>query len=168
MDRLESNVKRQIPLGGNILLAATICAILVALSAQAQVQWAKRIASTTSFPGGGHLRSRKAIVTVHPSAYARSRVTITIWKDMFTKRPGEGQPVLARRTIWETAPIFGYWNAEGDCLVCGTGGWTLKDFELWKWRAVKGALPPWPVPHYVKAWSDVWDHPPADKEPGWS
>src|ERR1035438_4905506 len=53
MGSLKFNVKRQIPLGGNILLAAIICAILVTLSAQAQVQWAKRIASTTSFPGGG-------------------------------------------------------------------------------------------------------------------
>src|ERR1017187_11012456 len=53
MGRLKFNVKRQIPLGGNILLEAIICAILVTLSAQAQVQWAKRIASTTSFPGGG-------------------------------------------------------------------------------------------------------------------
>ena len=67
---------------------------------------------------------------------------------MFTKRPADGQAVLARRTILETAPIVGYWNGEGDCLVCGTDGWTLKDFDLWKWRAVKGALPPlaraWP------------------------
>src|ERR1035441_4155282 len=53
MGRLESTVKRQIPLGGNILLAATICAILVAPFAHAQVQWAERIASTTSLPGGG-------------------------------------------------------------------------------------------------------------------
>ena len=105
------------------------------------------------------LRSRKAIVAVHPSAYALSRVTITIWKDMFTKRPADGQAVLARRTIWETAPIFGYWNGEGDCLVCGTDGWTLKDFDLWKWRAVKGALPPWPVPGPVKGWSYVWHTP---------
>ena len=53
MGRLESTVKRQIPLGGNILLAATICAFLVAPFAHAQVQWAERIASTTSLPGGG-------------------------------------------------------------------------------------------------------------------
>ena len=113
------------------------------------------------------LRSRKAIVAVHPSAYALSRVTITIWKDMFTKRPADGQAVLGRRTIWETAPIFGYWNGEGDCLVCGTDGWTLKDFDLWKWRAVKGALPPWPVPGPVKGWSDVWHTPPEDQQPVW-
>src|ERR1035441_1792586 len=53
MGRLESNVKRQNPLGGNILLAATICAILVAPSALAQVLWAERLASTTSLPAAG-------------------------------------------------------------------------------------------------------------------
>src|ERR1035438_3214671 len=45
--------KKQILLGGNILLAATICTILVPPSAQAQVQWANRIASTTNLPAAG-------------------------------------------------------------------------------------------------------------------
>src|ERR1039458_1387204 len=45
--------KKQIPLGVNILLAATICIALLAPSAHAEFQWAKRIASTASLPGGG-------------------------------------------------------------------------------------------------------------------
>ena len=57
-------------------------------------------------------------------------MTLTIWKDMFTKRPAVGQAMLACRTIWETAPIFGVWNADGDCLVCGTGDWMLMDYEI--------------------------------------
>ena len=39
-------MKRQTPSGSNVLLAATVCFSLLALSAQAQFQWAKRIAST--------------------------------------------------------------------------------------------------------------------------
>jgi hypothetical protein len=86
---------------------------------------------------------------------------------MFTKRPADGQDLLARRTIWETAPIFGVWNADGDCLVCGTGDWMLMDYEIWKWQALKHVLPPWPVPGPVKGWSDVWHTPPADQQPVW-
>jgi len=87
---------------------------------------------------------------------------------MFSKRPADGQAIMACRTIWKTQPLFGAWNGEGDCLVCGTGWWTLKDFDIWKWRAFPGeALPPCPVPGPVKGWSDVWKNPPGDQEPVW-
>jgi len=89
------------------------------------------------------------------------------WQDIFTRRPADGQAILARRTIEETQPVFGHWNAEGDCLVCGTGWWTLKDFDIWRWRAVSRPLPRSSVPHPVKGWSDVWHDPPEDQQPVW-
>ena len=52
MCKLKPDAKRQIPCGSNILLAATVCAAMVTSPVQAQFQWAKRIASTTSLPGG--------------------------------------------------------------------------------------------------------------------
>jgi hypothetical protein len=44
--------KKQIP-ARNILLAATICAALLATSAQAQFQWSKRVASISRLPNDG-------------------------------------------------------------------------------------------------------------------
>ena len=86
---------------------------------------------------------------------------------MFTKRPADGQAIWARRVIYDTQPIWGTWNADCDCLICGIDGWTLKDVDIWKWKAIKGALHPWPVPQWVKGWSDVWLTPPADRQPVW-
>src|ERR1035437_3911252 len=50
--KLMPDMTKQIPCS-SVLLAATICVALLGPSAQAQVQWAKRIASTTSLSGGG-------------------------------------------------------------------------------------------------------------------
>ena len=57
MGKFQSDMKRRmrIPFGSSILLAATICIALLAASVQAQVQWAKRIASSTTFPEGPHV-----------------------------------------------------------------------------------------------------------------
>ena len=50
--RNRRRAQKQTSLEGSILLAATVCTALLAPPAQAQVLWAKRIASSATFPKG--------------------------------------------------------------------------------------------------------------------
>src|ERR1039458_1527341 len=50
--RNRRRAQKQTSLEGSILLAATVCTALLAPPAQAQVLWAKRIASSATFPEG--------------------------------------------------------------------------------------------------------------------
>ena len=88
---------------------------------------------------------------------------MSAWKDIFSTPPADGQNIVARRWLPDTADVFGTWVAQAqNRLLVRPSPFALQQSELWCWKPLAGDLPPWPVPHAAKDWRDPWTFPPAD------
>jgi hypothetical protein len=85
---------------------------------------------------------------------------MAVWHDIYTRPPANGDLIWAHRSIFDTPPLYGTWDAAAGCLVCGLDGWRLNDYEIWTWKPFSGPLPDFPVPAPVSGWVDPWHNPP--------
>jgi hypothetical protein len=92
---------------------------------------------------------------------------MAVWHDIYTRPPADGALIWAHRSIFDTPPIYGTWDAADASLVCGLDGWRLNDYEIWTWKPFSGPLPDFPAPAPVSGWVDPWHNPPADAQPPW-